>query len=350
MQVGINYPWIDYGWDFGTPPLAWTGGDVGAWRACKREQTRNDFRDFAEAGFVAVRWFLLCDGLSYGVGAEAPRKEEGMWRADPLAPGHAFHAQLIDDFAYALRVCDEAGIKLLPSFIDFHWCHQGTLADANAGVIKGGRYELINDLDKRTAFLNAALDPLLDLSLQHAELIYAWELINEPEWVTETGNLMKLRTEENKNVSLKTMRAFIADGLSRINNRLGIDGRPAFRSTIGFAHWDAIEDWDSAGLGATLHQFHYYAPDRRHIPTHSFSPEYPCIIGEFATTFHRGWPDLKSRDEAHTIMNRLRCLEEKGYPAAFLWAARAQDEATNWGVADRDETISFIKSLGDDAS
>ena len=26
MQVGVNYPWFDYGWDFGLGPPAWRGG------------------------------------------------------------------------------------------------------------------------------------------------------------------------------------------------------------------------------------------------------------------------------------------------------------------------------------
>jgi len=184
---------------------------------------------------------------------------------------------------------------------------------------------------------------LLEISLRYPDAIYAWELINEPEWVTETRSLMKIRSDENKTVTQDEMLAFIAEGVGRINAKLLPDGRQAFRSTVGFAHWDAVNDWDSAGLGVTLHQFHYYAPDKREIPKHTFSDEYPCFIGEFATTFHRGWPELKKQDMARTISARLRCLEQKDYPSVFLWSAKATDEATTWADADCQETVSFIK-------
>jgi hypothetical protein len=48
MLVGINYPWIDYGWDFGDPPPAWVAGEyVAGWRENKRKQIEEDFRLFA---------------------------------------------------------------------------------------------------------------------------------------------------------------------------------------------------------------------------------------------------------------------------------------------------------------
>jgi hypothetical protein len=44
----------------------------------------------------------------------------------------------------------------------------------------------------------------------------------------------------------------------------------------------------------------------------------------------------------------LRFVAEKGYPSAFLWSARATDEATAWTEIDREDTISFINGLGGD--
>ncbi|MDX2029521.1 MAG: hypothetical protein SF339_02560 [Blastocatellia bacterium] len=349
FQVGINYPWIDYAWDFGDPPAAWVGPDyVAEWRARKRAQIRTDFQAFAEQGLFAVRWFLLADGLSYGTGADAPRIEAGKWTFQPLPREHRFHKQFCDDFAFVLKTCAEFKLQFVPSLIDFHWCHQGVAADASGQIVKGGRADLVRDKAKRDAFFDAVLEPLLDISMQSPETLYAWELINEPEWVTEVPSLMQIRSDPNKTVTLDEMRAFIAEGIGRINHRRLPDGRAAFRSSVGFAHWDAVADWDSPGLGVTLHQFHYYAPDKRKIPNHVFSPEYPCFLGEFATTFHRGWPDLRKADLARTITARLKCVEEKGYPSAFLWSARATDEATTWTGDDRNETLAFIR--GDSSS
>jgi hypothetical protein len=345
MLVGVNYPWIDYAWDFGDPPAAWVSPEsVAAWRAKKREQIAADFRAFAEMGMFAIRWFMLADGLSYGVGEEAPKITGDQWAFDPLPAEHPFYKQLRDDFEFVLKTCTDLKIKILPSLIDFHWLHPGTVAQVNANIIKGGRADVVRDPAKSRAFFDATLEPLLELSLRYPDAIYAWELVNEPEWVTETRSLIKIRSDENKTVTLDQMRAFIAEGIGRINAKQLPDGRQAFRSTVGFAHWDAIESWDSAGLGVTLHQFHYYAPDKREIPKHTFSEEYPCIVGEFATAFQRGWPELKKGDLARTISIRLQCLEDKGYPAVFLWSAKATDEASTWTNTDQQETISFIKT------
>src|SRR5215470_16715131 len=92
MLVGVNYPWIDYGWDFGDPPPAWVNTQhVAEWRERKREQIVTDFRACAEMGLFAVRWFILADGLSYGVGEAAPKKVGHLWAFDPLPGDHPFH-------------------------------------------------------------------------------------------------------------------------------------------------------------------------------------------------------------------------------------------------------------------
>jgi len=57
----------------------------------KREQIVTDFRAFAEMGLFAVRWFILADGLSYGVGEAAPKKVGHLWAFDPLPGDHPFH-------------------------------------------------------------------------------------------------------------------------------------------------------------------------------------------------------------------------------------------------------------------
>jgi hypothetical protein len=338
FQVGINYPWIDYAWDFGDPPSAWVNPAYAAeWREKKRKQMVEDFRVFAEMGLFAVRWFVLADGLSYGTGGDAPKQVKGRWSFDPLPAGHAFHKQLFDDFEFVLKTCADTGLQFVPSLLDFHWCHPG--ADAGAGIVKGGRADIVVDKAKRVQFLDRVLEPLLDISARYRDAIYAWELINEPEWVCYAPSLFSIRLDANKTVPQSEMQEFILAGIERVNRR------GAFHSTVGFAHWDAIESWNSAGLGVTLHQYHYYAPDNRKLPGHDYPDESQCFIGEFATKFHRGWPDLAKGDMARTISARLKCVADKGYPSAFLWSARATDEATAWTDHDQNETLAFIQSV-----
>lgn len=344
FQVGINYPWIDYAWDFGDPPPAWVGpGDVAEWREKKRKQILDDFQAFRGLGLFAVRWFLLADGLSYGVGENAPKLVDETWRFDPLPAEDSFHKQLCDDFEFVLKTCREVGIKFVPSLLDFHWCHPGTAVDAAGEIVKGGRGDIILEKSKRNRFFDQVLEPLLDLSVSYADVIYAWELINEPEWVTYKPSFFSFGRDSKKTIPRDEMLEFLTAGVGRINRRQTPNGEPAFRSTIGFAHWDAIDEWDSIGLGVTLHQYHYYAPDNRRLPGQNYPNLKHCFIGEFATKFHRGWPDLDNQDHERTIAARLRCVAEKGYPSAFLWSARATDEATAWADNDREETLAYLQ-------
>ena len=155
MLVGINYPWIDYGWDFGGPPPAWVADEsLPAWRESKRKQIEKDFSFFASQGIFAVRWFLLGDGLNYGTGVWAPWKTGESWTFDPLPAGHSYYSQLCDDFEFVLRVCRENGLRLFPSLIDFHWCRQGILAAGDPVVIKGGRHDIICNPEKRQLFFD----------------------------------------------------------------------------------------------------------------------------------------------------------------------------------------------------
>jgi hypothetical protein len=207
-------------------------------------------------------------------------------------------------------------------------------------VVKGGRAEIVTDPAKREAFFDNVLEPLLDISVKYRETIYAWELINEPEWCTNPHHLApsQIPPGEKQSVPLEIMRDFIAEGVRRINSRY------AFRSTVGFAHYETLHEWDSAALGVTLHQFHYYAQNKHKLPAHTFSDEFPCFIGEFASAVERDWPELKKQGLQQTIINRLNWVVEKGYPAAFLWSARGSDPATAWTQAKQEETLAFLQT------
>jgi hypothetical protein len=337
LLVGINYPWVNYGWDFGDPPPGWTGGQaVAEWRAQNRRDIVADLLAFAELGLFAVRWFLLADGTNYGFGDAAPRLADGRWQAEPLPAAHPFHQQVCDDFEFLLETCAGFNLKLVPVLLDFHWCFPGEPV-ANNPVVKQGRAEIVIDTTRRDDFFDNVLEPLLDVSLKHKDAIYAWELINEPEWCTNLQHLAPslIPHNEKQSAPLQIMRDFIAEGVRRIN------ARDAFRSTVGFAHYETLADWDSAALGVTLHQFHYYAQNKSKLPPNVYSGEYPCFIGEFASAIERDWPELKKRKLRQTISNRLDWVAEKGYPAAFIWSARGSDQATLWREAEQRELLAY---------
>ncbi len=350
MLVGINYPWINYGWDFGDPPPAWVAPSaLASWREDKRRRIRDDVQAIAATGISVLRWFLLADGANYGIGSTAPQWDAvtDRWQFRPLPAWHPFYRQLGDDFEFVLQTVATAGIRIVPSLIDFHWCAPAIVADARTSIVKGGRADVVLDPAARETFLDEVLEPLLAISLRYSEAIYAWELINEPEWVTSSSIAQQV---EEGSIPTPIMQQFIDEGVGRINRQQLLDGTRAFRSTVGFAHWDTLYQWNSAARGVTLHQFHYYAQEARDLPLHRFSPEYPCFVGEFATAEERSWPDLRRAGAPQTVIERLRCIERKGYPAAFLWSVRAHDPATRWTQVEQDDVASYLRSAAPDSS
>ncbi len=344
MLVGINYPWIDYGWDFGDPPPAWVpAGNLTAWREKKRYLIREDFERFVAQGIFAVRWFLMGDGLNYGIGESGPQRAGKSWTFDPLPSGDPFYGCLLDDFEFVLRACKESSLKLLPSLIDFTWCRQGAPVEGSPGIVKGGRYDIVRDPAKRQAFFDRLLEPLLLLSLEYPDSIYAWELINEPEWIVRSS-LLWWKSGRDRTVSLSDMKEFIVEGIDRINSKKLSDEGGAFRSSVGFAHWDTLEIWDAEHLGITLPQFHYYAQKNRDLPSCSDGASPACIVGEFATAAGRDWPELRAMNEGQTMTGRLRFIESKGYPACFPWSARAVDPATRWTEEEHRKIAAYIRS------
>src|SRR5262249_19975092 len=191
VQVGVNYPWLDYGWDFGLGRSAWRGA-----RATPRwyAEIDEDLHHLEDLGVSVVRWFILADGLTYGTNAEAPRLTgwvRRQWHFDPPPLDKeilAHFSELFARFAAANQVSTHR-IQLLPVFIDFHFCQPGILpvmVPARPGSsttvpdrawVKRGRADAISNERKRTRFLEAALDPLLTASQQYPDVVYAWELI-----------------------------------------------------------------------------------------------------------------------------------------------------------------------------
>ncbi|MDZ7361160.1 MAG: hypothetical protein ONB46_10590 [candidate division KSB1 bacterium] len=318
IRVGINYPWFRYGWDFGEPPIGWRT------RALWKTALEADLDYFKCLGIFAVRWFILGSGLNYPSGQRTA--EWWMRNSDPPPLTPAF----LQDFGDLLNTFWNKGMLLVPSLISRSFFGPSQISN---GTQSGGHADIINDTSpypRWQRFLDRVLEPLLNISAPYHENIYAWELINEPELVTIESSF---GNSSSKTVPQATMLRFIREGLGRINAKTGNNGRSLLRSTVGFFSWKTVFpgslQWRS--LGATLHQFHYYASEAEQLPVHSFSPNYPIFIGEFATNpRHRTWPGLGSQD----VESRLRFIESKGYPAAFLWSARACDQtvptATDW--------------------
>ena len=327
MDVGVNYPWCDYGWDFGPAPPGWRSHPTPRWAATIDEHLRH----FQRLGISVVRWFVLGDGLTYGTGDQAPRQERagGRWRFDPPA----LDSSTLEHFDLLLQRFERASatrpIQLLPVLVDFYFCDAGThplerpdpldatREMADPAWVKQGRAEAIVDADKRRRFLAATLDQFLQVSARRRDAIYAWELINEPEWMTNGWHPDR---RSDHPVDEPAMRDFIIEGMERVR-------RAGFKPTVGFALLDTLR---RTGLTGEINQFHHYPGGRRALDAHAFDDRYPGIIGECATAETDVWPELPRSGQG--VLNRLRLAERQQYPLTLLWSFLQQDRHSAWSA------------------
>jgi hypothetical protein len=328
MDVGVNYPWFSYGWDFGPAPPGWRGGHDPAWVPHIGEHLRH----LAAIGVSVIRWFILGDGLSYGTGPDAPKldrcapRDTAAWRFDPPA----LTAEFQEHFAavlrsFAARSTGPHPVRLLPVLVDYKFCEPGVFpvrtedpageqSVPDEGWVKGGRVAAITTGRRR--FIEQVLWPLLRVSSGYRDAIYAWDACNEPEWVTDGWHPDR---SSGHPVNESDMRAFLEDSMSAIR-------QAGFRSTIGFS---MIETIGQTRLYADINQFHHYPNGSRLLQRNPFGPRCPGIIGEFATsTAEDTWPELSQQSQR--VLDRLKLAKRQDYPLAMAWSFQAADRHTSW--------------------
>lgn len=316
MLVGVNYPWRDYGWDFGVAPPGWRVPDAPPrWIS----DIDSHLLHFRALGIRVVRWFVLGDGLTCGTGAAAPQyapDETWHFNPAPLSP------RFLNDFEDLLIRFEAShagpgpGVQLLPVLVDFHFCHPGKVVAA--GWVKSGRADAIADPFKQQQFLDTVLEPLLDASARHRDAIYAWEVMNEPEWVTLGWDPRMWRTQA---IDQMAMERFLEEGCGRVR-------RAGFRSTVGFALGETML---GSRVKTEIAQFHHYPAGARELGRAPRSNQDETILGEFATTTSDAWPDLPDWDQ--TVLNRLRLAADRGFDLAMPWSYLATDRHTSWSSA-----------------
>jgi hypothetical protein len=341
MDAGVNYPWFSYGWDFGPAPSGWRSGNDPAWVP----HIGQHLQHMAALGISVIRWFILGDGLTYGTGPDAPKldpfatRERAGWRfgPPPLAREFQEHFEALLQI-FAAQSAGPHPVRLLPVLVDYKFCEPGTwpvdkenpaLSQRipDAGWVKGGRVEAITA--NRGRFIEQVLWPLLRLSSGYRDAIYAWDVFNEPEWVTSGWHPDR---RNDHPVSESEMRAFLEDSMSAIR-------QAGFKATIGFSVMDTIRQ---TRVYADINQFHHYTDGSRSLERSPFDPRHPGIIGEFATsTAEDTWPELRQRSQR--ILERLRLAESQGYVLALAWSFQATDRHTSWTLQAENDIECFTQ-------
>jgi hypothetical protein len=363
FSVGGNVPWIDCGWDFGRPPHGWKRRIARDWSAVSRE-----LKLLRAKGVSVVRWWILAGGVNYPVGGRieeiAERQKQlfgDYWMLRPGTLPPALGEEFLADFEALCRACSDADVKLVPSLVSFEWF--GSIREFSRGrhalVFGGARGGTVN-MAAVAAFLEATLQPLLEVSKRHRQAIFAWEAINEPDWAVSGGPLTSDLLY--RRVSPAQMTHFIADAVQRIASA-------GFVATVGFknmhAPWLLPSGWRVlerlAKQGAYLHQLHHYPNllGERKLPAASTSPILPVCVGEFPSRQGvRGnpalddWSDagLDERNESTFLSKRLELIRRLGYQAAWLWATQlpstaSDDGMTRWDAVTQEQVRRFVAQL-----
>jgi hypothetical protein len=352
MKLGFNYAWAfeQYGQNFGPVfrPLPPPDG-LPTW---KNTLPRN-LGQIKRLGMSIVRFFILQNGLNYGsvrvdptgrilnIGLPIPAVPLQLGKKTEFIfdPPKALHPLFGQHFRLMLENFRDQRMQVIPSLVDFKMLAlPPNIFDSSSG---GGRTDIAVNDAKRKLFLDTVLEPLLDISVEFKDEIFAWEIMNEPSWLTRrfappVGNF---GTEEPVMTEAQ-LTTFLREGLDRIERRNEFKNK----STVGHRF---VGDLNKFPTGA-LPQYHYYgktAPllggDPSNIPPRTQAKN--AFIGEFspefaanklylnALNFEQGapWPDCKGSDIRDTVVERLKILTRQDYQLALVWPDKGDRAGTD---------------------
>jgi hypothetical protein len=293
--LGANLPWVAYGGDFGANAWQPEGGLARPESAAKLEAALARLED---AGVTRVRWFMFCDGRA-GLRFAADGTPEGL-----------------DDFVFAdvdaaLEAARRHHIRVMFALLDFYFLQK---AEAAGGVTMRGHADVFRDGAKRAAFLATVVRPLAE-RYGHDETIFAWDVVNEPEWSTFGVGSWK----PAQSVAADELRTFVREATAVLHEAAT---QPV---TVGSAstRWLPLV----AGLGLDFYQAHWYDHFERRAPlatpVAALGLDRPVILGEFPT-----------KGSARSTKTLLDTAAAAGFGGAFPWALLSEDDATDFDAAE----------------
>jgi len=224
--LGVNYPWVNCGQDFGRSP--W--GARGASTPDTRAVIAGDFERIRATGIPLVRWFLLCDGRS------------GLVTADGIPTGP--DDLLFQDVAAALEVAERSGLRLCFPLLDSLW-----LQSRGKAASQLPNQEVLKSPAGREALLERVLIPLFREFSAHPAL-WAWEIANEPEYA-----IREFMPIPEAGLDFADFKAFARE-ISEAAHEC-----PPAKVTLGSARLLWLRAWDDLGLD--FYQAHYYPQAER---------------------------------------------------------------------------------------
>jgi hypothetical protein len=324
---GADYPWVNYGNDFGGN--AW--GAYGVHSSGTNATVDADFTKMAAEGIHVTRWFVFTDGRA------------GITFANGLPTG--LDTYVFQDLDAAVQIAAKHNIYLNLVLLDFSFMFNATTVN---GVQIGGHANLINTSAGQQALINNVFVPVFQRYGHNAQII-SWEVMNEPEWaITEDGAL-------NGNISQPSSLANFQSLTTQVAT--AIHANTQSYVTVGEASMKWDQQWK--GLGLDFYQIHYYDWMQPYPVTNVYAATYaslgldrPVVLGEFPA----------GGSATATLQQYLDTWFNNGYAGTWSWSYKGVDGngvpnvtvMTNWAsahaaainIAPVTPTVPTVSSLG----
>ena len=309
FSLGVNYPWRNYGHDFGCT----NGEHLGISLSKAQESIARDFAQIREAGVSVVRWFLFGDGRGGFLTEDGiPRKPDDF---------------LFADVAAALHLAESHNLKLCLPLIDYLWLQE------HGGKRHAYAHEhVLHFAAGREAFLQNVLIPLFE-KFQGHPAIFAWDIANEPEWAIHEFHPIaeaKFRFADFRAYAVEIARAVHEYGKTPV--------------TLGSGRLMWVRAWTTVGLD--YYQAHYYpsseAENRGNLAQQlaTLQPlDKPLWLGE-----------LPARDPSrpdYSLREALDACRSSGLCGAAVWRwTQSEAEGTDGaaGCVEPAELVAWSKS------
>lgn len=321
---GVNYAWREFGTDFGGLAAWGRGGVTGDAATIDR-----DLAAIAASGASVVRWWIFPELRGDGVVREATGSV-------PKLDGRALR-----DLDHALELAEKHDLYVmftLFSFDAFRAAKPSAPDTVNlAPLVRDPR--AVEDVATRL------VAPLVDRAAQgrHAHRVFAWDLMNEPEWAVadlEQRNMCDAVSDPTDCVSYGEMHWFLTRLSEVVASRIqGLPERKKPLITVGGVSPSEHRNWEA--VPQDFFQFHFYDHDYERGALELPRRDKPVVVGEFpswglAATWAQ--PALDATQITWSI-------HDAGFAGGLGWTINPQDPHTDVAALGR-ATRAFASAAG----
>ncbi len=289
--VGINYPWIHYGWDIGKTPYGGRRSCGFSWHEMRLDV---DFAALREAGVDLVRVFLLGD-LRTGVILDDAGAVSGLDEC------------VGSDLASLIDAAKKHEISVMPVLIDFLAADGVKDRELGPGEdmvwLEGEHPELLVDARKRRSLLDNAIRPLVRAVAQLQE---QYGNIHSIDIANEIGNAKAVVKPDQFDQIKEFVRACA---------RVIETEAPGIPATLGTRdRSDLVRYWRDIDLG--LRQFHFYDD----FGEEGLVLDYPAACLGFEEDVLAG-----EVDPTGDVAAKVETIRRNGYRGVLFWSLHERD-------------------------